>query len=106
MNLRPIALAVSLAATATLGMTSGCSVANKQETVGSYIDDASITASVKSKLVEDKTVDASAIHVETLNGTVQLSGFAKTAAEKEQAEVVTRRATGVKSVKNDIVVRG
>ena len=84
---------------------SGCAVTRGQESVGSYIDDTTITTSVKSKLVADKTVDASAISVETLNGEVQLSGFAKSSAEKAQAEALARQAKGVKGVKNSIVVR-
>jgi osmotically-inducible protein OsmY len=43
--------------------------------------------------------------VETLNGTVQLSGFAKSAAEKAQAENIARNVKNVKGVRNDIVVR-
>ncbi len=103
MNIRTLVLAVATAT--TLAITSGCAVTRGQETVGNYIDDAAITTSVKAKMVEDKSVDASAINVETLNGTVQLSGFAKSAAEKAQAEVLARRASGVKDVKNSIIIR-
>ena len=55
--------------------------------------------------VENKQVDASSIHVETLNGTVMLSGFAKNATEKSTAESIARGVNGVKSVKNEIAVR-
>jgi len=103
MQLRNIFIAVATAT--TLVVTSGCAVVRKQETVGAYIDDTAITTSVKAKMAEDKTVDATAISVETLNGTVQLSGFAKSPAEKAQAEVLARRANGVKDVKNSIVVK-
>ena len=59
-------------------VSTGCSVARDQQTVGSYVDDAAITTAVKAKMAEDKAgVSAAAISVETLNGTVQLSGFAK-----------------------------
>ena len=51
-------------------------------------------------------VDAGAISVETLEGTVMLSGFAKSQAEREAAESVARATKGVKSVKNQLVVRG
>lgn len=94
-----------LAAAALLAALSGCSVVRGQNTVGGAIDDTATTTSVKARFVEDKTVDASAIKVETLNGTVQLSGFAKSAAEKSQAEAIARNTKGVKSVKNDIIVR-
>jgi osmotically-inducible protein OsmY len=101
--IKPLAFAVI--AGATIVTATGCAVVRGQETAGAYIDDTSITTSVKSKFVEDKTVDAGAISVETLNGTVMLSGFAKSSAEKVQAEKVARTAKGVKSVKNDLVVR-
>jgi osmotically-inducible protein OsmY len=52
-----------------------------------------------------RTVDASSIGVETLNGTVMLSGFAKNATEKSTAESIARKVNGVKSVKNQIAVR-
>lgn len=83
----------------------GCAVGRGQETAGAYVDDAAITTSVKAKMVEDKTVAASSISVETLNGTVQLSGFAKSTAEKAQAETLARGVKNVRAVRNDIVVR-
>jgi hyperosmotically inducible protein len=84
---------------------SGCAVVRNQETTGSYVDDTAITAAVKAKFVEDPTVAASSISVETLNGTVQLSGFAKSSAERNQAENIARSVKNVKSVRNNIVVR-
>ena len=86
-------------------VTTGCSVARNQETVGAYIDDTGITAAVKAKMTEDKTVSAAAISVETLNGTVQLSGFAKSQAEKNRAETIARTTKNVREVRNSIVVR-
>ena len=76
-----------------------------QETVGAYVDDAAITAAIKAKFVDDKIVSAGSISVETLNGIVQLSGFAKSAAEKNQAEQIARSSKNVRSLRNDIVVR-
>ena len=93
---------------ALAGMTvlsTGCAVVRGQETAGAYVDDAAITTAVKARMVEDKTVSAGAINVETLNGTVQISGFAKSAAEKTQAETIARGVKNVRGVKNDIVVR-
>jgi osmotically-inducible protein OsmY len=98
------ALAIAALAGATLAGT-GCSVMRGQETAGAYVDDTAITTAVKAKFVEDKTVDASAIKVETLNGTVQLSGFAKSNAERAQAEYLARNTKGVRTVKNDLTVR-
>ena len=103
MNIRtPLAALMTAAA---LIVTSGCAVTRGQETTGAYVDDASITTSVKAKMVEDKNVDASAIKVETLNGEVMLSGFAKNSTEKNTAENIAMKVKGVKTVKNQIVVR-
>ena len=98
------ALAIAALVGATLA-TAGCAVVRGQESAGAYVDDAATTTAVKARFVEDKTVDAAAIKVETLKGTVQLSGFAKSNAEKAQAEYLARNTKGVRSVRNDIIVR-
>jgi hyperosmotically inducible periplasmic protein len=97
--------AAALAAALAFSVLGGCAVTRDQQTVGAYVDDATITTRVKAKFAEDPTVSALAISVETLNGTVQLSGFAKSATEKAKAEAMARDVSGVKSVRNDIIVR-
>lgn len=98
--------AIAFAALAGITLIgSGCAVVRGQQTTGAYVDDAAITTAVKAKFVEDPTVAASSINVETLNGTVQLSGFAKSTIEKNQAENIARSVKHVKNVSNDIVVR-
>ena len=89
----------------SLLLISGCAVTRDQETVGAYIDDTAITTSIKARFVDNKQVDASSIRVETLNGTVMLSGFAKNATEKDTAESIARQVKGVKAVRNEIVIR-
>jgi osmotically-inducible protein OsmY len=84
---------------------SSCAVTRGQESVGAYVDDATITTQIKGRFVENKEVDASSIKVETLNGTVMLSGFAKNTTEKATAETIARKVNGVKSVRNEIAVR-
>ena len=84
---------------------SGCAVTRGQETTGAYVDDTAITTAVKGRYVGNKEVDASSISVETLNGTVMLSGFAKNQNERTTAEDIAMKTKGVKSVKNAIVVR-
>lgn len=90
----------------TLAAGSGCAVTRGQSTPGEYVDDAAITTKVKAKFAGDETVSAMAIQVETLQGVVQLSGFAKSQTEKDRAAQLARSTEGVKSVKNDIVVKG
>jgi hyperosmotically inducible protein len=84
---------------------SGCAVTRGQESVGAYVDDTAITTSVKARFVDNRNVDAASIKVETLNGTVLLSGFAKNATEKSTAESIARAVSGVRSVRNEISVR-
>lgn len=100
------ARAIAFAAlTGITAVTMGCAVSRGQETIGSYVDDATITAQVKAKFVGDKNVGATAIKVDTLNGMVQLSGFAKSVAEKDRAVSIARGVNGVKGVHDSILVR-
>lgn len=103
MNMRTL-LAATVTALALLTMT-GCAVTRGQETIGAYVDDATITTRIKARFVENPQVDASSISVETLNGTVMLSGFAKSATERTMAGDIARGVNGVKAVKNEIAVR-
>jgi len=97
---------LAAAMTAVVLLTaSGCAVTRGQETVGAYVDDTAITTSIKARFVDNKQVDATSIRVETLNGTVMLSGFAKSTTERDTAESIARGVKGVKSVKNEITVR-
>ena len=84
---------------------SGCAVSRGQESVGAYVDDTGITSLVKARFFEDKDVAGSSISVETLKGTVMLSGFAKSTAERSTAESVTWKVKGVRAVKNELAVR-
>ena len=103
MNIRTT-LAATLAAF-TLVIASGCAVTRGQESVGAYVDDTAITTAVKARFVDNREVDSSSMSVETLNGTVMLSGFAKSANEKSTAEALAWKVNGVKAVKNQIAVR-
>jgi osmotically-inducible protein OsmY len=95
---------VATAAIALIAMP-GCAVTRGQQGVGSYVDDSAITTAVKARFIDNKEVDTSAISVETLNGTVMLTGFAKNSNEKATAETLTWKVDGVKAVKNQITVR-
>ena len=99
---RAIALAILTGITLA---TSGCAVWRGQTDTATYIDDRAISTSVKAKLLEDKTTGGLSINVDTLNGTVSLSGFAKSQTEKDQAGLIARNTKGVKEVRNNLVVR-
>ena len=83
----------------------GCAVTSDHTTVGADVVDTTVTTRVEAKFAEDPTVSAMSISVETLKGTVQLSGFAKSTAERNRAVEIARTTPGVKAVKNDIVIR-
>ncbi len=102
--MKKILLASMMVAVGVLG-TSGCAVRSGQSTVGQYVDDAGITTRVKARFADDTGVSAMRIQVETLNGTVQLSGFAASQAEKDKAGQVARSVSDVKEVRNNIIVR-
>jgi osmotically-inducible protein OsmY len=94
----------NLLAAVVLGATlaaAGCANVG-DKSVGAHIDDTTIATKIKSKFVADRTVEASDIKVTVFDGTVQLSGFAKTDDEVRRAEQIARETSGVKSVKNDI----
>src|SRR3954469_24427304 len=81
-NIMNTRIVLTSALAACLIAISGCAVTRGQETVGGYVDDTAITTSVKARFVDNRDVDASSIKVETLNGTVLLSGFAKNSNER------------------------
>lgn len=103
MNFRTTLAAAAMSVAVLI--TAGCAVSRGQQTTGAFIDDATITSQVKSRMLGDPNVAGTSISVETLNGTVMLSGFAKNTTEKDTAERIARDVNGVKSVKNQIAVR-
>lgn len=102
---RPSLILAAVVSAAALLATTGCAVVRDQQSVGSYIDDATLTTRVKAKFADDPLVSAMSISVETLKGVVQLSGFAKSSDERQRAEKLARDVSGVQSVRNDIIVR-
>ena len=102
-QMKNVLVAAMVALAAVYG--SGCSVASGQGSVGDVVDDSTITTRVKSRFVEDKIVAANRIHVETLKGVVQLSGFAISDAERDRAAQISAAVPGVKQVQNAISVK-
>lgn len=82
-----------------------CAPTATREGTGEYIDDTVITGKVKAALIADPELKATEINVETFRGTVQLSGFVGEPEHIQKAVRVARDIKGVKSVKNDMVVK-
>jgi hyperosmotically inducible protein len=83
----------------------GCSSTPKQEGTGEYIDDSIITTKVKAAVLAEPTLKSMEISVETFKGIVQLSGFVSSQAAAYKAVAVARGVAGVRSVKNDMLVK-
>ena len=83
----------------------GCAGSATQESTGEFVTDTWITTKVKAALVEDPTVKAREVNVETFKGTVQLSGFVSSSVAMAQAVRVTQGIRGVTSVKNDMRIK-
>jgi hyperosmotically inducible protein len=64
------------------------------QTAGQYVDDTTITASVKAKLVGDKTANLTRIEVDTTNQVVTLNGIVESADQKARAEQPARQVGG------------
>jgi hyperosmotically inducible protein len=69
------------------------------------VDDAGITASVKTKIVADKAANLTRIDVDTSRGTVYLNGLVDSAQQRTRAERLAKQISGVKSVVNNLQVK-
>jgi osmotically-inducible protein OsmY len=88
-----------------LAMIAGCASTRTQESTGQYVDDSTITAKVKADILGDSALKVFDIGVETFKGTVQLSGFVNSEEIRSRAAVVAGRVSGVRSVKNNLIVK-
>lgn len=86
-------------------MLGACSTNAPMQKTGQYIDDSVVTARVKAAILENKELKTTEISVETYHGVVQLSGFVKEKSSIPAATNVARSVDGVKSVKNDLLVK-
>jgi osmotically-inducible protein OsmY len=75
------------------------------ETAGQYVDDSTITASVKAKLVGDKTANLTRIDVDTTNRVVSLTGIVESPELKNRAEQLAMQVNGVQKIQNNLQVQ-
>ena len=92
--------AIVLSAVAAAGCTTMTG-----RSAGTTADDAAITASVKSKIVADRPANLTAVNVDTVNGTVHLTGAVDTPDQRLRAEQLAWQARGVRQVVNNLQVR-
>jgi hyperosmotically inducible periplasmic protein len=94
----------TLAVLAVLTLTVACQSMTGR-TTGTNVDDATITASVKAKLVGDKVANLTRVDVDTTNATVALNGVVETPDQKARAEMLTKEVKGVQKVVNNLQVQ-
>jgi len=82
-----------------------CAATSTRGSTGDYVDDSVITTKVKSLLAQDDFLKSFQISVETFKGTVQLSGFVNSQRAVDKAVDITKSVKGVKSIKNDLIVK-
>jgi osmotically-inducible protein OsmY len=94
------ALILALAFIVSLGMfAAACG-----KSVGETVDDAGITAQVKTALLNDPEVSGLKIDVDTSKGLVTLSGLVKSKAEETKAIAIARKVDGVRDVRSTLQV--
>ena len=88
----------------TTTTTTTTTLSQRAETNGEKIDDASITAQVKSTLMSHRSTSALKTKVSTTDGVVTLSGKAKNDAEKSLVTKLVTDIDGVVSVVNNMTI--
>lgn len=105
LHLKPITVAVTLFCCVGSLALVGCASTETSKSTGEYIDDAAITAKVKTELAKDPDVSAMQVDVTTFKGRVQLSGFVNNAAQKDRAAQLARGVNGVREVTNNLLIK-
>lgn len=105
MELKRKAITGAVLAALTLGGLAACQSDPNKQSAGDYIDDATITARVKTALIQAPDVKAHQINVETHNGVVQLSGFVDSEDEARRAVDAADDVPGVTKVESDMRVK-
>jgi osmotically-inducible protein OsmY len=95
----------SLLVLLVIAVIAGCAGSRTQESTGEYFDDSTITAKVKAAILGDPDLKVLQINVETFKGVVQLSGFVNSPQAVSRVVAVARGVSGVKSVKNNLLVK-
>jgi osmotically-inducible protein OsmY len=90
---------------ATFAAFTACVSTRTHKSAGEYVDDSVITTKIKSQLAADDFLKSFQISVKTYKGAVQLSGFVNLQQAADKAEEIAKGVKGVKSVKNDLIVK-
>ena len=105
-TLKAMGLILCLGALPFLSGVIGCAGNRYTQSTGEHVDDHATSSRVSCALRDDSQHKYfEGVNVETFKGVVQLSGFVNTQDEKNKAEDIARGVRGVKSVKNNLIVK-
>ncbi|HEU5395682.1 MAG TPA: BON domain-containing protein [Verrucomicrobiae bacterium] len=105
-NTLSLALCLGLLSAGTVATITGCAGSQGSRSTGEYIDDKSTAMRVRDALHDNPEYKFSQVNVSVLRGTVQLSGFVDSSAQKTQAGNIAKNTPGVHDVVNNITVTG
>lgn len=95
-----------LAGLAMAAVLAACSPTQTQRSAGQVVDDATLTAKVKTEIAQTQGVgEAARINVDTYRGVVSLAGFVNSREEATAAANAARRVDGVREVRNELQVK-
>jgi osmotically-inducible protein OsmY len=87
-------------------LITGCTTEQRGgRSAGEYIDDKTLNTRVRGALDDSAEYKFPDVKVESFRGTVQLSGFVATAAQKSRAGDIAKNVRGVANVDNKITVK-
>jgi hyperosmotically inducible protein len=99
------ALAIARGVGGVTAVENSVTLKGASSTVGTKIDDTTVTGRVKSALLADPDIKSLDISVLTLKGEVQLTGFVNSQSQIDQAARIARTAEGASSVKNELRIK-
>ena len=100
-----VALCLSVAATMAVVAFTGCAGDRYNRSTGEYIDDKSIDLRVRDALNNNPEYNFGGVNVTSFKGTVQLSGFVDSEAQKTDAARIAGQVQGVKEVVDNMTVK-
>jgi hyperosmotically inducible periplasmic protein len=99
------AVALTRAVAGVTDVENGVTLKGGPSTVGTKIDDATVTGRVKTALLADPDIKSFDISVLTFKGEVQLTGFVNSQGQIDQAGKLASAAEGASGLKNELMVK-
>jgi osmotically-inducible protein OsmY len=100
-----LCLGLASAAVTLTGCNQSASNTPSDRTPGQVVDDKTLTANVKTALSQNPDYKFGDVTVDTMNGTVQLSGFVNTADQKSKAVEIAKGVQGIKDVEDKMTTK-